>query len=73
MARLTTLNIPSMCVLNGTAIAGGYWLSLSHDFRIMNAQVGEICLSELKLGLTIPYPYTRMLKAKLDPMTVTKI
>ena len=73
MARLTTLKLPSMCVFNGTAIAGGYWLGLSHDFRIMNAEVGEICLSELKLGLTIPFPYARMLAAKLEPMIVTKI
>ena len=73
MVRVMTLKMPSMCVLNGTAIAGGYWLSLSHDFRTMNAEVGEICLSELKLGLTIPFPYTRVLAAKLDPMVVTKI
>lgn len=37
MARLLTLKVPSMCVLNGTAIAGGYWLGLSHDFQVMNA------------------------------------
>ncbi len=30
-------------------------------------------MSELKLGLTIPFPYTRVLRAKLDPKIVTKI
>ena len=73
MARLVTFPMPTMCVLNGTAIAGGYWLSLCHDFRVMNANVGTICLSELKIGLTIPFPYTRMLAAKLDPKIVSKI
>ena len=73
MARLVTLNVPSLCAVNGTAIAAGYWLSLSHDFQLMSAQKGTICLSELKLGLTIPFPYTRMLAAKLDPKIVTKI
>ena len=73
MARLVTFSMPSMCVFNGTAIAGGYWLGLSHDFRVMNANVGTICLSELKIGLTIPFPYTRMLTAKLDPKIVSKI
>ena len=73
MARLVTFPMPTMCVLNGTAIAGGYWLSLCHDFRVMNANVGTICLSELKIGLTIPFPYTRMLAAKLDPKIVSKM
>ena len=73
MARLMTLRIPSMAVLNGTAIAGGYWLGLSHDFRIMNANVGTICLSELKLGLFAPFPYTRVLSAKLKEAVVAKL
>ena len=74
MKRLVTLSLPTMCVLNGTAIAAGYWLGLSHDFRIMSEKPSHtICLSELKLGLTIPYPYTKMLAAKLDPKIVSKI
>ena len=73
MARLVTFKLPSMAVINGTAIAAGYWLTLSHDIRTMDASKGNICLSELKLGMTIPFPYTRMLVAKLDPIIVTKI
>ena len=32
MCRVLSLKIPSLCAVTGTAIAAGYWLSLSHDF-----------------------------------------
>ena len=37
IARLLSFSMPTMCVFNGTAIAGGYIFGVSHDFRIMNA------------------------------------
>ena len=31
MARILTLNVPTLCVLNGHAVAGGLFLSMCHD------------------------------------------
>ena len=31
MARILTLNVPTMCICNGHTIAGGFMLALSHD------------------------------------------
>ena len=73
MARLYEFPIPTMCVINGTAVAGGYFLSICHDFRIMHETRGNICLSELKLGLPIPAPYIEVITAKLEPEVVTKL
>ena len=73
MARLLTFSMPTMCVFNGNAIAGGYILGLCHDFRIMHETNGGICLSEAKLGLPLPYPYNRVCAAKLDAMTANKL
>jgi enoyl-CoA hydratase/carnithine racemase len=34
-ARMLTLNVPSLAVINGHAYAGGLLFAISHDFRIM--------------------------------------
>ena len=73
MARLLSFSMPTMCVLNGTAIAGGYIFGLCHDFRIMNETVGEICLSELKITLGLPAAYMKVTSAKLTPRVCNKI
>ena len=73
MARLISFSMPTMCVFNGNAIAGGYILGLCHDFRIMHETNGFICLSEAKLGLALPYPYLKVCAAKLDAMACNKL
>ena len=72
-ARLLAFPMPTMCVFNGNAIAGGYILGLSHDFRIMHETTGAICLSELKLGLPLPAPYMEICAAKLQATVCNKI
>ena len=73
MARLLSFSMPTMCVFNGTAIAGGYIFGLLHDSRIMHETIGNICLSELKLGLALPEPYMKVCKAKLNPIVCSKL
>ena len=74
MARLLEFAMPTMCVFNGSAIAGGYIFGLCHDYRIMHETVGSgICLSELKLGLALPYPYMKVCAAKLDQSVCNKL
>lgn len=73
MARLLGFPMPTVCVFNGSAIAGGYFLGLCHDYRIMHETKGNICLSELKLGLALPYPFTKVLQAKIDPGVLTRL
>ena len=38
LARVMTFPMPTFCVMNGNAIAGGYILSLAHDWRMMNGK-----------------------------------
>ena len=59
MARVLSFSMPTMCVFNGTAIAGGYLFGLCHDFRIMKDSA-DICLSELKLTLALPPAYMKL-------------
>ena len=61
-----------MAVFNGHAVAGGFILGLAHDQRIMNAKMGTICLSELKLGMPLMKSYMKVCQAKLHPIVCTK-
>ena len=73
MIRLITFPMPSMCVFNGTAFAGGYFLGLCHDYRTMHATRGNgICLTELRIGVPLGPPYNIVLGAKLHPTVVTR-
>ena len=52
--KLVTFPLPTMAVINGHAYAGGAILALLHDFRIMNSQKGNVCLSEATVGQALP-------------------
>ncbi|CDW85901.1 enoyl-hydratase [Stylonychia lemnae] len=65
--RFLTLEIPTMSVYNGSAIAGGLLLSLTHDFRIMNENRTYVCLSEINLGITINAGFASIVKNSLTP------
>jgi len=67
MAKLLEFPMPTVCIFNGNAFAGGYLLGLCYDTRIMNEAVGNICLNELKLGIALPLPMMLVCKAKLAP------
>ena len=72
MARIMTFPMPTMCVFTGTAFAGGYFLGLCHDYRVMHETRGlGISLTELKLGIALPDTFTQVLRAKLSPSVVT--
>ena len=72
MARLFEFPMPTMCIFNGITIAGGFILGLCHDYRTMNANVGHICLSELKLGFPFMKPYLTVCASKMHPVVCTK-
>ena len=72
-ARLLAFPMPTLTVFNGTAMAGGFLWSLTMDSRIMNANVGSICLSELKLGFALYRPYMLICAAKLRPSVCNKL
>ncbi len=52
IARLLEFSMPTMCIYNGKAMAGGVILGMAHDHRIMNVK-GSICVSEIHLGLPV--------------------
>ena len=73
MDRLMNFELPTLCVFNGNAMAGGLFLGSCHDFRIMNASKGRLCLTELRFGGMLSGPLMAVLKARFSPMVVTKL
>jgi len=69
MGRLLLLPVPTVAAINGHAFAAGAFLALACDYRIMRADRGWICISEVDAGVPISAPMMDLLKAKITPQT----
>ena len=70
MSRFLTLGVPTMCVFNGTTIAGGLLLGLCHDFRIMKEDKTYLCMSEINFGGSLPHGLASLFKHTLTPKAI---
>ena len=66
LKKILLLPMPTMCVMNGHAYAGGLILALAHDFRILGPK-GTVCLSEIVAGLSLAIPYQEMVNQLIEP------
>lgn len=60
--------MPTIALLNGHAFAGGFMLASQHDYRIMNATRGYICLNEVDFGAVIESTLLATIRAKFAPV-----
>jgi enoyl-CoA hydratase/carnithine racemase len=68
--RLLLLPFPTVAAINGHAFAGGAFLALSLDYRVMREDRGWISISEVDVGVPIPAPMMEILHTKLSATTV---
>ena len=73
MDRLMNFQLPTLCVFNGNAMAGGLFMGACHDFRLMNAAKRRLCLTELRFGGPLSKCLMVVLQARFKPMVVTKL
>ena len=59
--------MPTLALINGHAFAGGFMLSMFHDYRIFNPSRGYLCLNELDLGVPLKPPMSSIFRQKLSP------
>jgi len=53
--NLFTLPFPTLCAIEGHAVAGGAVLALTCDYRYAGTGKGKVGFNEIKLGLPVPY------------------
>ncbi len=68
-SRLLVLPCPTVAAMNGHAFAGGAFLALSCDYRIMREDRGWFSVSEVDVGVPVPAPMMGILREKLPPNT----
>ena len=61
--------MPTLCVFNGHAVAGGLFLGLAHDFRILKDK-SFVSLSEILIGVGMGPAWTALLNVKLQTQVV---
>jgi len=67
--RFLILPCPTVAAVNGHAFAGGAFLALSCDYRIMREDRGWFSVSEVDVGVPIPPPMMGILQGKLPANT----
>ena len=67
--RLLMLPCPTVAALNGHAFAGGAFLALSCDYRLMREDRGWFSVNEVDVGVPIGEPNGQLLRSKLPANT----
>jgi enoyl-CoA hydratase/carnithine racemase len=65
--------MPTVCLLNGHAFAGGFMLAMYHDYRVMNPDRGFLCVNELEFGVPLQTPMMAIFREKLTPVTFRNV
>ena len=68
-SRFLILPCPTVAAMNGHAFAGGAFLALSCDYRIMREDRGWFAISEVDVGVPVPAPMMGILQGKLPANT----
>lgn len=63
--RLITLEVPTVCAVNGHGFGAGFMIALCHDERLMRADRGYLCANEIEIGMTIPDAELALFRHKL--------
>lgn len=65
--------MPTVCLLNGHAFAGGFMLAMYHDYRVQNPEKGFLCINELEFGVPLQTPMMAIFREKLAPVTFRNV
>ena len=69
LARFMRLTYPTVAAVNGHCYAGGLMVAMAHDFRIQRNDFGQMCLSEINLGMPIPWGMLHLISDKVPYKT----
>lgn len=67
LARVLSLPVPTIAAVNGHAFGAGTMLALAHDYRVMRADRGYLCLPEVDIHIPFTPGMAALIQAKLTP------
>jgi enoyl-CoA hydratase/carnithine racemase len=70
LGRLMALPVPTVAAINGHAFAAGAMMALAHDFRIMRADRGFLCLNEIDIHIPLAPGMAALVKNRLAVATL---
>lgn len=70
--RLYTLSKPTICAVNGAAIAGGFFFVLGCDYRVASPSAA-MGLAEVRVGATLPVGPLEIARAELHKNDLRKL
>ncbi|MFG2193348.1 enoyl-CoA hydratase-related protein [Streptomyces sp. NPDC048639] len=73
VARLLALPVPTVAAVQGHAFAAGAILALAHDYRVMRADRGYICLPEVDIEIPFTPGLTALIRSRLTPQTAHRM
>jgi enoyl-CoA hydratase/carnithine racemase len=73
LGRVLTFPAPTAAAVQGHAFGAGAMLALAHDWRVMRADRGYLCLPEVDLGLSFTPGMLALMQAKLTPGQATDL
>jgi enoyl-CoA hydratase/carnithine racemase len=68
-ARVLSFPAPTVAAVKGHAFASGALLALAHDFRIMRADRGFICMPEVDIKIPLAPGLLALIRARVPPTT----
>ena len=69
LRKLATLNVRTICAVNGHAYACGVIFALMHDIVIMRSDYGYVCLPEARSGMALSTFFVRTCTELLPPQS----
>ena len=69
LGRVLVFPVPTVAAINGHAFAAGAMLALAHDFRVMRADRGFVCLPEVDINIPLAPGMTALIKSRFTPQT----
>lgn len=67
LARTLVAAVPTVAALQGHAFGAGALLALCHDYRVMRADAGYICLPEVGIRMTFTDGIAALVQEKISP------
>ena len=73
LLALYELPVPTVCAINGHALAGGLIIALACDVRIVTTEDCRLGLTEVRAGVPFPAIPLRIVQEELSPVTARRL